>query len=309
MRQLRILLVPLLILAATGVLIIPMLVAALAKFLLPFSTMRRVGRRAVVGIAEIWMLIVVKCFRLAYQTRIDVTGDTDFDRNHSYLLLCNHLSWIDVPVLLWAFCGKLPFYRFFLKRSLIWMPLLGIAFWALEYPFVRFRSQEYLEKHPGKRGEGLETARRECENLKGIPSTIVNFPEGAINTRERHQRQRPAYRNLLRAHAGGPSLVISAMSEQLDALLDVTIYYPDGPPSVADFMLDRVACVRVHVKRITIPPELVGGDYQDDPEFRARFRAWINDLWHSKDALIEELKTSRQSFDKELVGRGKSSVH
>lgn len=308
MRLLRVTLAPILILAATIVLIVPMLVAALAKFLLPFSMVRQTGRRIVVGIAEIWMLIVVQCFRLCYRTRIEITGDTDFNRSHSYLLLCNHLSWIDVPALLWTFSGKLPFYRFFLKRSLIWMPLLGLAFWALEYPFVRFRSRKYLEKHPDKRGEGLETARRECENLKGIPSTIVNFPEGAINTREKHQRQRPPYKNLLRAHAGGPSLVISAMGDQLAALLDVTIHYPEGPPSVADFMLDRVACIRVHVRRIVIPGGLVGGDYQDDPEFRERFRAWINELWHSKDALIEELKKRRHLCDSDRIQREKHDM-
>ena len=307
MRFLRVPLAPVLILAATVLLIVPMVMVAAVKLLLPFTTMRRLGRRIVAGIAETWMWIVVKCFGISYRTRIEVTGDTDFDRSHSYLLLCNHLSWVDVPVLLWAFCGKLPFYRFFLKRSLIWMPLLGIAFWALEYPFIRFRSQKYLERHPEKRGEGLETARRACERLKGVPSTIVNFPEGAINSRERYQRQRPDYKNLLRAHAGGPSLVISAMGEQLDALLDVTLHYPDGPPSVADFMLDRVECVRVHVRRISIPAELVGGDYQDDPEFRARFRAWINDLWHSKDALIDELKTRQTACDQHDANRAERS--
>lgn len=293
MRFLRIPLAPVLILAATVVLIVPMTLAALVKLLLPFSAVRRIGRRTVAGIAEFWIWIVVQCFRLSYRTRIEVTGDTDFDRNHSYLLLCNHLSWVDVPVLLWAFRGRLPFYRFFLKRSLIWMPLLGIAFWALEYPFIRFRSQKHLERHPEKRGEGLETARRACEHLKGIPSTIVNFPEGAINTRERHRRQRPPFRNLLRPHAGGPSLVISAMGEQLDALLDVTVHYPGAAPSVRDFMLDRVACVRIHVRRISIPDALVGSDYRNDPEFRARFRAWLNGLWHGKDALIENMKARR----------------
>lgn len=308
MKWLRVAFSPAVLFLATVVLIIPMIVVAVVKLLVPVNFVRRRCRRAVVAIAEFWLLIVVQCFRLAYQTRIVVTGDTDFDRNHSYLLLCNHLSWIDVPALLWAFSGKLPFYRFFLKRSLIWMPLLGIAFWALEYPFIRFRSKEYLERHPEKRGEGLETARRACRHLKGIPSTIVNFPEGAINTREKHQRQRPGYRNLLRPHAGGPSLVISAMGEQLDALLDVTIHYPAGPPSVADFMLDRVACVRVHVRRITIPVELVGGDYQDDPEFRARFRRWINDLWHGKDALIEEFKAHGQPCNSDLVEHEKSGV-
>lgn len=308
MRYPRVLAAPIFILISTLVLIVPMLIAAVVKFLLPSSTILRAGRRIVVGIAEFWMRIVVGCFRISYTTRIEVTGDTEFDRKHSYLLLCNHLSWVDVPILLWAFRGKLPFYRFFLKRSLIWMPLLGIAFWALEYPFIRFRSQKYLEQHPEKRGEGLEAARRACEHLEAIPSTVVNFPEGAINTRERHQHQRSGYRNLLRAHAGGPSLVISAMGEQLDALLDVTIHYPDGPPSVADFMLDRVACVRVHVRRIDIPSTLIGGDYPDDAEFRARFRAWINELWHGKDELIEDMKTHRRPCENAGAGHKKGGV-
>lgn len=309
MRLLRAPLAPMLILAATVLLIVPMIIAALAKLLLPFSGVRRVGRRIVVGIAELWMTIVVMCFRLSYRTSIEVTGDTDFDRSHSYLMLCNHLSWIDVPVLLRAFHGRLPFYRFFLKRSLIWMPLLGIAFWALEYPFIRFRSEKYLERHPEKRGEGLETARRACRQLRNIPSTIVNFPEGAINTREKHQRQRPPYRHLLRPHAGGPSLVISAMGLQLDALLDVTIHYPAGPPSIPDFMLDRIPSVHVHVRRIDIPPDLVGGDYRNDPEFRARFRAWINDVWHGKDLLLEEMKADAVSCEDNRIEREKPGMH
>lgn len=296
MRYLRTLLAPLLILAATVILIVPMFIVALVKLLAPFTSMRRCCRRIVSGIAEAWILIVVGCFRISYNTRIEVTGDTEFDRRQSYLLLCNHLSWVDVPVLLWAFELRLPFYRFFLKHSLIWMPLLGIAFWALEYPFIRFRSRRYLERHPEKRGEGLHAARRACQRLRGVPATVVNFPEGAVLTRTRQRRQDCDYRNLLRPHAGGPSLVITAMGEQLDALFDVTIHYPDGPPSISDFLLDRVACVRVHVRRIHVPVGLTEGDYQRDPEFRKRFRAWLNDLWHSKDALIEELRTgSRRS--------------
>ncbi len=290
MRSARVLLAPLLIFPATVVLIIPMFVVGLVKLLVPLALVRRGCRGTAAAIAEVWIMIVVGCFRLSYDTRIEVTGDTDFDRRRSYLLLCNHLSWVDVPVLLWAFELRLPFYRFFLKHSLVWLPLLNIAFWALEYPFIRFRSRSYLERHPEKRGEGLQAARRACKRMRGIPATVVNFPEGALFTPSRHQQQESDYRHLLRPHAGGPSLVISAMGEQLDALLDVTIHYPDGPPSIPDFLLDRVRVVHVHVRRLAIPDELVGGDYQNDPEFRHRFRAWINDLWNSKDALIEDLK-------------------
>lgn len=284
---------PLAIFPATVMLIIPMFVVAVVKLLLPLDAVRRPCRCIVTRIAELWVSIVVWSFRISYDTRFEVTGELEFDRNKSYILLSNHQSWIDVPVLLRVFGLRLPFYRFFLKRSLIWLPLLGIAFWALEYPFVRFRSRSYLERHPEKRGEGLETARRACEHIRGVPSTIVTFPEGAIFTRQLHQRQKSRYRHLLRPHAGGPSLVISAMADQLDSLIDVTLDYPDGAPSVPDFLFNRVRMVRVHVRRIEIPEAMTRGNYQDDPEFREQFRHWLNDVWKQKDQLLEQLRTLR----------------
>ena len=294
MKRLRPLVAPLIIFLVTVVLIIPMLVTAVVKLLLPLNSVRRPCRRIVTRIAATWVSITAWSLRISYDTRFEITGETDFDRNKSYILLSNHHSWVDVPVLLRVFGLRLPFYRFFLKRSLIWMPLLGIAFWALEYPFVRFRSSRYLEKHPEKRGEGLAAARRACKHIRGVPTTIVSFPEGAIFTRQRHQRQESRYRNLLRPHAGGPSLVISAMADQLDALIDVTLHYPDGAPGMPDFMCNRVRAVQVHVRRIEFPKSMTRGNYQDDPEFRKRFRHWLNDIWHEKDAIIEDMKRNQQ---------------
>lgn len=294
MNRLRPLIAPPVIFVVTAILIVPMILVAVIKLLLPLEAVRRPCRRIVTRIAETWVSIVVWSFRISYDTRIEVTGDLEFDRNKSYILIANHLSWIDVPVLLRMFGLRLPFYRFFLKRSLIWLPFLGIAFWALEYPFIRFRSRRYLERHPEKRGEGLETARRACEHIRGVPSTIVTFPEGAIFTRQLHQRQRSRYRHLLRPHAGGPSLVISAMADQLDSLIDVTLHYPDGTPGVPDFLCNRVRAVRVHVRRIEIPESMTRGDYQEDPEFRERFRDWLNGIWKQKDQLLEQLTTRRE---------------
>ena len=39
----------------------------------------------------------------------------------------------------------------------------------------------------------------------------------------------------------------------------------------------------------TIPAEFLGQDYDNDPEFRARFQAWVSSLWEEKDALLAEL--------------------
>ena len=207
-------------------------------------------------------------------------------------MISNHQSWADVPVLLHVFHGRLPFWRFFLKHGLIWMPLLGQAFWALEYPFVRHPSRETLKRHPERRGENLRTARQACAGLRGFKSTVVNFPEGALFTPERRREQRARYRNLLRPRAGGTALVLAALGDQVDALIDVTMRFPGGPPSLGRLLSNRVERVQVHVRRVQVPPEMHLGDYENDPEFRQRFQNWLNALWREKDERLERMGSS-----------------
>jgi hypothetical protein len=79
------------------------------------------------------------------------------------------------------------------------------------------------------------------------------------------------------------------MGEALHSILDITIVYPKGRPSMADLFADRIGEVRVAVRQHPIPAELRAGDYQNDPAFRERVQAWINSLWTSKDRTIAGL--------------------
>lgn len=295
MRFLRILAAPLLVVPVTLVLMVPMLVAALVKLLLPIEHVRRHCRRAAVGIARLWLVVTVGTLDRAYATRYEISGDVDAERRGSYLLVANHRSWVDVPVLLHVFQGRVPFYLFFLKRSLLWLPLIGQACWVLEYPFIRQRRAEYFERRPEKRGENLDTVRAAGERIRGRPATVVAFPEGRLFTTEGHMHQKSPFRHLLRPRAGGISLIVSAMGEQLDAVLDVTIHYPDGTPKLHDLLLDRVPRVRVHVQRREVPDSLVGGDGAADPAFRRRFQDWLNGIWDEKDALLETMRDTPQA--------------
>lgn len=291
MNPVRGILTQLIILPLTVILIIPMMLVATVKLLVPVRVFRRVCTRIVLGIGEIWAWVVVRVFRGLHHTRYVIEGDRDqVDRRHSYMVICNHQSWVDIPVLLEVFDGRLPFYRFFLKRELMWLPLLGLAFWALEYPFMRRYSKAYLEKHPEKQGEDLKATRRACDRMRGVPATIINYPEGTRFTPAKHAAQPSPYRNLLRPRAGGLSFVLSSMGDQLDALLDVTIHYPGGRPGFLKFLCNGVPEVRVHVARRPIEERWMKGDYQNDPDFRKAFQDWINDLWEEKDRRLEEMK-------------------
>jgi 1-acyl-sn-glycerol-3-phosphate acyltransferase len=290
MTRWRWLLLPIAVVPVTLVLIVPMMIAALVKLLVPVEAVRTACRQIVVWIAERWLDVLVGLFRKLLDTRIDVTGELEFDRSCSYVLICNHQSWVDVPALLTVFHGRVPFWRFFLKRGLIWMPLLGLAFWALEYPFVRFPSRETLERFPERRGENLRTARRAIENLAGRATTVVNFPEGAIFSRARQRAQRARYHRLLRPRAGGTALMLAALGDRLDALIDVTLEYPDGPPGLGRFIANGVERIRVHVRRVPVPAEMTQGDYENDPAFRRRFQDWLNEIWREKDERLGRMR-------------------
>jgi len=49
--------------------------------------------------------------------------------------------------------------------------------------------------------------------------------------------------------------------------------------------------IRVRVRQLPIPPEFLGGDYENDADFRARFQSWMSDLWAKKDALITRMQS------------------
>jgi hypothetical protein len=72
-------------------------------------------------------------------------------------------------------------------------------------------------------------------------------------------------------------------------MLDVTIAYTSGTPTMWDLCCGRVGTVRVDVQRRPIEPWLSEGDYASDPVFRERFQAWLGGVWANKDARLGQL--------------------
>jgi 1-acyl-sn-glycerol-3-phosphate acyltransferase len=204
-------------------------------------------------------------------------------------MLANHQSWVDIVVMQKVFNRRIPLMRFFLKRQLFWVPFLGLAWWALDFPFMGRYTPKQVARRPELAGRDVVATRRACEKFGSIPVTIVNFVEGTRFTPAKHAKQGAAYRHLLRPKAGGVAFVLDAMGEGLHGILDVTIAYPGGRPSLADLLAGRVAEVRMHVRHRPIPAGMLGGDYQNDRAFRIRFQQWMNALWQEKDQQLESL--------------------
>ncbi|MFH2218621.1 MAG: acyltransferase [Pseudomonadota bacterium] len=259
------------------------------KLAVPVSSWRRLCSRILDRLATNWIGVNRVNQNLFSKVRWDISGVDSLDPDSSYLVIANHQTWVDIMALQRVFYRKIPFPKFFLKHELIYFPILGQAWWALDFPFMKRYTSQFLEKHPHLRGKDFEITCRACEKFKEMPVSIMNFVEGTRFTTQKHRRQQSPYKNLLRPRAGGMAYVLGVMGEQLDVVLDVTIVYPDDTPSFWSFLCGRVKSIRVRVTPIPVTGELIG-DYMHDSGYRNRIQDWLNTLWIEKDQEMERMR-------------------
>jgi 1-acyl-sn-glycerol-3-phosphate acyltransferase len=268
----------------------PLLLLALLKWLVPVPGFRRACAGLLVRLAENWIAFNSALIAAFTRTRFEVSGLQGLRPDGHYLVLANHLSWVDIVVLQKVLNRRMPFLRFFLKSELIWVPLLGLAWWALDFPFMKRYSRKVLSRRPELAGKDVIATRRACEKFKGIPVSIMNFVEGTRFTPEKHARQGSPYQYLLKPKAGGVAFVLDAMGSALHSVVDVTIAYAGGTPTMLDLVSGRIPRVIVDVRERAIPAELLDSDYEHDSASRVRFQRWINSIWADKDQLLTQLK-------------------
>lgn len=238
--------------------------------------------------AVAWISVNNFTTRLFTRIRWQISGLETLSLKDWYLVLANHQSWADILVLQKVFNRNIPFIKFFLKKELIYVPFLGMCWWALDFPFMKRYSKSFLQKNPHLQGKDIETTRKACHKFRFKPAAIMNFVEGTRFTPEKHRQQQSPYQNLLKPKAGGVAFVLGAMGDQLHKILDITIHYPKGIPSFWDYISGKVRDINVQIRVIPITPELLG-DYNDS-QYRERFQQWINQLWQHKDQQLTALK-------------------
>lgn len=272
----------------------------LVKFLLPIPAIRHFSSLLLMRCAEIWVHGNSSILHIIQSPLWDIQGLEDLDLKHSYLVISNHRSWTDIFVLQHVFRGKIPFLKFFLKKELIWVPLLGLAWWALDFPFMKRYSREFLEKHPHLRGKDMETTRKYCQRFKQYPVSVINFLEGTRFNEKKRSKQKVSYRHLLRPKAGGVALVLSVMGEQLSQILDVTLVYPENEPKGLFWSLlsGKIPHITVRIRSLPVPEEVDGRNYLEDTDYRDEIQSWVNQLWADKDLLIDTLLKEYQEQKK-----------
>lgn len=259
--------------------IVPLLLAHLLKLILPSRGWRRFWSRVQNGIGTVWISINNWHQSLTNPVRWDVEGVEGLSSDGWYVVVANHRTWADILVLQRVFNRRIPFLKFFLKKELIWVPLLGLAWWSLDYPFL---------KRSGTARRDLEAIREATEKFKLVPVSVMNFVEGTRFTARKHEKQRSPYTHLLKPKVGGLAAVLAAMEEEVHAVLDVTIAYRGGSPDFWSFLCGEVDEVKVRVDPLPITPEMVG-DFMEDKAFRRAFLTWLEGVWKGKDRRMASL--------------------
>jgi 1-acyl-sn-glycerol-3-phosphate acyltransferase len=244
--------------------------------------------------ASNWVAVNTLIQKLFNKTEIKVTGLEQLTIKEWYLVICNHQSWVDIVILQRIMHKKIPFLKFFLKKELIFVPFLGLAWWALDFPFMKRYSQSFIKKNPHLKGKDVETTRKACAKFKHKPVSIMNFIEGTRFTNEKHDKQSSPFQNLLKPKAGGIGFVLEAMGGNLHKIVNITIHYPEGIPTFSDFLAGRIKQVNVNVEVSQIGDALIG-DYVRDRAFKIKFQKWVNQLWLDKDQKLIEFNRSNHS--------------
>jgi 1-acyl-sn-glycerol-3-phosphate acyltransferase len=257
---------------------------------IPYKPLQRACSRYCVGVAVLWAASMQLIYRIFHpkQWQLDIRGK--LDPKSSYLLVSNHQSWADILVLFDILHGRVPLPRFFLKQQLLYVPVVGLGCWAMDFPFMKRHSKEAIAANPALRNADLEATRRSCEIFRTEPVTLVNFLEGTRFTETKRLKNQSPYRHLLRPQSGGMSFALNAMGDQFAGLIDVTIAYRQTNKSLLwSWLCGDQDDLALRVDISLIPADLIHGVYEHDEEFRGRFQAWVNDLWARKDARLDRL--------------------
>ncbi|TEW52680.1 acyltransferase [Psychromonas algicola] len=289
MSYLLLFLSTILVILNTAVVSMIMVACAIAKWLIPILASQRFFSKMANQIMWCWATINKFLLTLFNNVEWQVTGNESLNKESWYLLMSNHISWTDIVVLSSLFKDSMPMTKFFVKKQLLFVPFVGLACWALDMPFMRRYSSQYLLKHPEKRIADMKSTRKACEKFQQVPTTIVNYVEGSRVTPLKQQQTDSPYQYLLKPKAGGIAYTLAAMGEQFDCILDVTLAYPQNRETpFKDLLMGKMKKIVVQINVIEITAE-VQGDYFNDPIYKQQFQQWLSQVWQKKDQRLAEI--------------------
>ena len=201
----------------------------------------------------------------------------------------NHQSFADIFLLQDITNMKMPMLKFFMKYVLIYVPIIGLSWWALDMPFLKRYTKKQLEKNPKLVGKDVKEMKRALKHYSLYPVTVFSFAEGTRFTVKKHQNQNSPFDNLLKPKEGGLATALSLVNK-IDSLIDFTIKFDSQKRSFWDYLCGRMNSAKIIIKEIKIPKKFLNEDLLNNQPLRSEFKEWVNSLWVEKDLLLQGKK-------------------
>ena len=260
-------------------------ITGLLRLVVPSKNWKKLWTSVTIFIGETCISFNNAWIKILLRPSISIIGMENLEKEHWYIATSNHQSWGDIFILQKITNRKVPLLRFFMKDVLKWIPIVSIVGWALDMPFLKRYSKEQIEKNPNLRGKDLEQMKKAFKRLETNPGTVFSFAEGTRFTKQKHEDQNSPYKNLLKPKAGGIGVALSTMPF-ISTLLDISISYNSDSKSFWSFLCGEMSDIKIKVRSIEIPEDLLKKDYSKDGQFRNDLKEWLNLIWEEKDRFL-----------------------
>ena len=214
--------------------------------------------RRTVAVHNFWMFRVVGI-------RLNIKGE--LPAHDSPIIISNHQTWMDIPVLHGAVTADGgPTLKFLIKRELLWVPIIGWICYSLNFPRLN-------------RGKGTDARIRDYAAIQAFSSSLHDergalmiYAEGTRFTNEKHKNQSSPFQHLLVPRPGGLKIAMDTVPVNTP-VVDVTIVY-HGPTHFW-------RCLGGSTKEI----DVIIRTYQ--AEEISDVRNWLDQRWQEKDAFFD----------------------
>ena len=203
-------------------------------------------------------------------------------RDEICIVVSNHASWADILLVQSVLVRQGPLLKFLTKRELLFIPVLGVIFWAFDFPLLRRRARGSINDE-ARRAADAEALSSACEAVRVRPAALMNFAEGTRLTNEKRLASESPYRHLLAPRVGGFAALVEALGDDLVSVVDVSLIYSEST-SFWTFISGRAGPIGIEIERIPAA---------DVPRDREALSGWLAELWRRKDERIDRVRTGR----------------
>jgi 1-acyl-sn-glycerol-3-phosphate acyltransferase len=240
----------------------------------PFS--REAFRRTNTFLAGLWWGWCALGAERVYQVEMVFSGDPLPTRENA-MVFANHQQMVDPLALLSLalrekMIGDL---KWFAKKPIKFVPGIG---WGLRFLDCLFLQRDWASD------QNMVQKTFSKFIIQNIPLWLMSFSEGTRITPEKLAQSQsyakrqglPEPRYTLVPRTKGFVAAVTALRSHLKAVYDVTIGYPQGIPTLSQYLKGYVRAIHMHVRRFpieTLPPE-------------EGLSQWLVDRFQEKDRLV-----------------------